>query len=63
MAKLITKIDREPTHSDINTLKNEQAERATKIKTTKDIVKHGKKYGFLIIVVGLAKYQPLSRTP
>ena len=57
MAEPTTKIDGEPTQSDIDTLKNELTKRATKLKTTKDVTKHGKKYGFQII----AKYQTIIK--
>ena len=39
--------------SNINLLEEELEEGMATIKTTKDIVTQGKKYGFLIIVVGL----------
>ena len=50
----ITKNNREMTQSGINLLESELAEYTAKIKTMKDIIEQGKKFGFLIIVVGLA---------
>ena len=63
MADPVTKINSEPTQSNINNLKNELAKCATKIKATKDIIKQGKKDGFLVIVVGLSKYKTIIRSP
>ena len=58
MAVPIIKIDGEPIQSNIE---YELAECIIKIKTTEDIVKQGKKYGFLFIIVGLAKYKTIIR--
>ena len=62
-AEPMTKIDGKPTQSDINILKNKLAESTTKINTMKDIIEQGKKYGFLIIVVGLLKYRTIIKNP
>ena len=63
MAERVMKIDGKPIQSDIVNLKNELAECATKIKTMEDIIEQGKKYGFLIIFVGLSKYKTIIRNP
>ena len=63
MAESITKIVDEPTQSNTDLLEEEFAECMVKIKTTKDIVAQGKKYGLLIIIVGLAKYRTIIRNP
>ena len=41
----------------------ELVKRATKIKATKDIIKQGKKYSFLIIVMGLTKHKTIIKNP
>ena len=63
MAGPITKIVGEPTQIDIDLLEEELMECMAKIKTTEDIIAQGKKYGFLIIVVALAKYITIIRNP
>ena len=67
IAKLIavprTKIDGRPTQSDISNLENELAEHDTKIKTMEDIVEQGKRYVFLIIIVGLSKCKTIIGNP
>ena len=63
MAECVTKIDGKPTQSDFDILKNELAERATKIKTMEDIIKQDKKYRFLVIIIGLSKYRTIIKNP
>ena len=63
MTEPVMKIDGEPTQSDIDNLKNELTKHASKIKTMADIIEHGKKYGFLIIVVGLLKCKTIIKNP
>ena len=63
MAGPVTKIEGEPTKSNINKLKKELAKCTANIKTTEDIVVEGKKYGFLVIIVGLSKYKTIIRNP
>ena len=62
-AETVTKINREPNQSNINLLENDLAEHATKIKTTEWIVKQGKNYGFLIIVIGLTQNRTIIKNP
>ena len=51
MSKPITKIIWEPGQGDTNNLESELAEKASKIKTTEDIVEKRYKYGFLFIAL------------
>ena len=51
MAKPITKIIGELGQSDTNNLESEQTEKASKIKTTEDIVEQRYNYGFLFIAL------------
>ena len=50
-ANLVIKIIGEPRQEDINLLEQELAEKAAKIKTTEDVVKKGKKFGFSVVVL------------
>ena len=63
MAEPVTKIVGEPTQSEINLLENKLSEHASKIKMSEDIVKQSKKYGFLIIIVGLTQYRTIIKNP
>ena len=54
-AEPITKIIGEPEQRDISVLEGELAEQVAKIKTTEDSVK-GRKYGFLVLVLGQMWY-------
>ena len=61
--ELIMKIIGEPGHRHINTLEQEPAEKATKIKNTEDVVEKGCKYGFLVVVLGKNKYGTFIGNP
>ena len=63
MAESVMKIDGKPTQSDIDNLENELAECTTKIITMEDVVEQGKKYRFLIIIIGLSKYKTIIKNP
>ena len=56
MAEPITKIVSEPGQEDITILKSKLVVNAAKIKTTHDMVEKGRKYGFLVTVIGKNKY-------
>ena len=60
MAEPVTKIDGKLTQSNIDNLENELTKHAANIE---DIIGQGKKYGSLIIVVGLSKYKFIIRNP
>ena len=49
VAEPITKIIGEPGQGDINILEVELAEWVAKIKTTEDLIKKGRKHGFLVL--------------
>ena len=63
MADSITKIVGEPSQGDINTLKQEQAGKAAKIKTTEDMIENGRKFGFLVVMLGCQKYGMVIGNP
>ena len=56
MANPMTKIIAEPGQGDINTLKQELAEKLAKIKATEDVVERGREFGLLVVVLGSQKY-------
>ena len=51
-----TKIIGEPRQGDIKILEAELAKRAAKIKTTKHLIENGRKYRFLVLVLGQKQY-------
>ena len=55
-AEPIIKIIGKPGQGDINILEAELAEQAAKIKTTEDLIESGRKYGFLVLVLGQKQY-------
>ena len=60
-AESVMKIVGEPMQSNIDLHKEVLVECAAKIKITNEIITQGKKYRFLIITVGLAKYRKIIR--
>ena len=55
-ANPIMKIIGEPRQGDINTLKQERAEKTAKIKMTEDVVEMGRRFCFIVVVLGHQKY-------
>ena len=60
-AEPITKVIWELGQGDIKILEEELTEWAAKIKTTEDLIKKGRKYGFLVVVLGQKQYGMVIR--
>ena len=56
MADSIAKIIVKPGQVDISTLESKLVAKNAKIKTTDDLIEKGQKHGFLVVVLGRAKY-------
>ena len=62
-ANLVMKMIGKPRQGDINTLEQELAEKAAKIKTTEDVVGKGRKFGLLVMVLEQQKYGAVIGNP
>ena len=63
MADPIMKIIRESSQGNINTVEQKLAEKVAKIKTTEDVAEKGRKFGFLVVVLGRKKYDTVIGNP
>ena len=62
-ADWVTKIIGEPGQGNINTFEQELTEKVTKFKITEDVVEKGRKFCFLVVVLGQQKYRAVIGNP